>query len=237
MPEMAESVERVLVSWSGGKDSCVALHRILQDERCSVEALLTTVTEGYDRISMHGVRRGLLAEQADSLGLPLREVVIPQNASNETYEARMEEALSEFLSRGVETSVFGDLFLEDIREYREAQLAKAGMKALFPVWGEDTSEFAEEFIRLGFQAVVVCLDPKKLDESFAGRFVDEEFLENLPPDVDPCGENGEFHTFVFDGPIFNRKIQFSLGETALRGGFYFRDLTPNPAKGSRVAET
>ncbi|MGH3086456.1 MAG: diphthine--ammonia ligase [Rubrobacteraceae bacterium] len=219
-------VEPVVVSWSGGKDSCVALHETLRSDEYRVESLLTTVAEGHDRVSMHGVRRELLHSQADSLGLPLREVVIPQNASNEIYEARMEEALSGFRSRGITTSIFGDLFLEDIREYREAQLARAGMRALFPVWGTDTREFAESFIELGYEAIVVCLDPKKLDESFAGKLFDNNFLEDLPSGVDPCGENGEFHTFVFDGPVFAEEIPFRIGESVERDGFFFTDLVP-----------
>ncbi len=216
--------ESSVVSWSGGKDGCMALCEILEDERYSVESLLTTVTEGYERVSMHGVRRELLTRQAASLGLPLREVVIPKDASNEIYEARMGEALSEFRARNVESVVFGDLFLEDIREYRESQLAKADMRGIFPVWGKDTSTFAGEFLGRGFRAVVVCLDPRKLDESFAGRAFDESFLEDLPPGVDPCGENGEFHTFVLDGPIFERKVEFDTGETVERDGFLFTDL-------------
>lgn len=218
--------DRVVVSWSGGKDGCMALHEILEGERYSVESLLTTVTEGYERVSMHGVRRVLLANQAASLGLPLREVVIPKNASNEIYEARMGEALSGFRARNVEAVVFGDLFLEDIREYREKQLAKADMRGLFPVWGSDTSEFAGDFIERGFRAVVVCLDPGKLDASFAGRSFDKGFLEDLPSGVDPCGENGEFHTFVHEAPIFERSIEFDAGETIEREGFFFTDLVP-----------
>ncbi len=216
--------EPVIVSWSGGKDGCMALRKVLADGRYHVKSLLTTVTEGYDRVSMHGVRRELLAKQAASLGSPLCEVVIPRNASNEIYEARMGEALAGFRSRGVETVVFGDLFLEDIREYREAQLAKAGMRGMFPVWGRKTDEFAAEFIELGFRAVVVCLDPRKLGDSFAGRPFDKDFLEDLPSGVDPCGENGEFHTFVHDGPIFENKIEFDVGETVERDGFLFTDL-------------
>lgn len=218
--------EPVVASWSGGKDGCVALHGILENDGYRVESLLTTITEGYERVSMHGVRRELLEKQAASLGLPLREVAIPKSASNETYEARMGEALSEFRERGIGAVVFGDLFLEDIREYRESQLAKAGMRGIFPVWGRGTSEFAEEFIECGFRAVVVCLDPSRLDESFAGREFDESFLEDLPPGVDPCGENGEFHTFAYDGPIFEKKIEFDIGETVERDGFVFTDLAP-----------
>lgn len=222
---MSTLSEPVVVSWSGGKDSCLALHEVLLG-RYRVEALLTTITEGYERISMHGVRRELLRGQAASLGLPVREVAIPPDASNETYEARMVEALREFRARGVERVVFGDLFLEDIRRYREDLLGRAGMSALFPVWGRDTRRFAEDFIRLGYEAVVVCVDPGRLDASFAGRTFDESFLKDLPSGVDPCGERGEFHTFVFGGPTFEETVEVEIGETVLRDGFLFADLLP-----------
>jgi uncharacterized protein (TIGR00290 family) len=221
-------VREVLVSWSGGKDSSLALREVLRGGEHRVAALLTTVTEGYDRISMHGVRRELLHRQADSLELPLHEVSIPQRAMNERYEERMREGLRPFLERGVREVVFGDLFLEDVREYREGQLAKAGMHARFPIWGRNTQELAREFVRAGFRAVVVCLDPQKLDPAFAGRELDAGFFEELPAGVDPCGENGEFHTFVFDGPIFREPVPFETGEAVLRDGFSYRDLVPAP---------
>ena len=214
----------VLMSWSGGKDSCIALHDIQRARKYRVAALLTTVTRVYDRISMHGVRRLLLEKQADSLGLPLHQVLISKDATNDEYEMKMGEAFSVYSGQGIDLIVFGDLFLEDIRAYREKFLARHKMRGLFPVWKRDTSLFIREFIELGFRAVVTCVDSKILDQSFAGRTIDEKFLLSLPQHVDPCGENGEFHTFVFDGPTFARPVEFSLGEVVLRESFWFRDL-------------
>jgi uncharacterized protein (TIGR00290 family) len=214
------------MSWSGGKDSCVALQELQQSPGYSVAALLTTVTRDYDRISMHGVRRVLLERQAASLGLPLHEVFITKDATNQEYEAKMEEAFSLYRERGIRRVAFGDLFLEEIRVYRDQFLARHNMRALYPVWGRDTTRFVREFIRLGFKAVVTCVDGKVLDSSFAGMMIDEDFLSALPAHVDPCGENGEFHTFVFDGPIFKEAVRLSVGEKIERGTFWFCDLLP-----------
>jgi uncharacterized protein (TIGR00290 family) len=216
----------VLMSWSGGKDSCLALHEVKNEKKYYVAALLTTVTRDYDRISMHGVRRVLLEQQAASLGLPLHQILISKDASNEEYESKMAEAFAEYRAKGIDTVIFGDLFLEDIRAYREQFLARNNMHGLFPVWKRDTSSFIREFLDLGFRAVVTSVDSKVLDQSFAGRLIDESFLSSLPKQVDPCGENGEFHTFVFDGPDFAAPVRFSLGETVLRESFWFRDLLP-----------
>jgi uncharacterized protein (TIGR00290 family) len=193
---------------------------------CRIIALLTTITEEYDRVSMHGVRRALLERQAESLGLPLHAVLIPPQCINATYEARMKEALAPHFARGVRSVVFGDIFLEDLRAYREKNLAQVGMQAIFPIWKRDTRELAREFVQLGFRAITVCVDPRVLDESFAGRELDASFFADLPPGVDPCGENGEFHTFVFDGPAFETPIAFRAGEKVLRDGFCFCDLLP-----------
>jgi len=216
----------VLMSWSGGKDSCIALYEIQRAENYRVAALLTTLTRDYDRISMHGVRRVLLEEQAASLGLPLHQVFISKNATNDEYEMRMGEAFAVYREQGTDSIVFGDLFLEDIRKYREQFLARHNMRGLFPVWKRDTTSFIKEFIELGFKAVVTCVNAMVLDQSFAGRIIDEAFLSSLPSHVDPCGENGEFHSFVFDGPIFADAVRFSLGETVSRNSFWFRDLLP-----------
>ena len=223
---MAKTGSAVLMSWSGGKDSCFALHEIQRGQDYRVAALLTTLTRDYDRISMHGVRRLLLEKQAHSLGLPLHQVLISKAATNEEYEMKMGEAFSEYREQGIDSIVFGDLFLEDIRAYREQFLARHNMRGLFPVWKRDTSCFIREFIELGFKAVVTCVDSKVLDQSFAGRVIDEAFLSSLPVDVDPCGENGEFHSFVFDGPIFKEAVKFSVGETVSRESFWFCDLLP-----------
>lgn len=216
----------VLLSWSGGKDSALALREIIRSQGYSVKALLTTVTEEFDRISMHGVRRTLLHAQASSLGLPLEEVWIPKRASNEIYEDRMRRVLTKYKDRGIEQVVFGDLFLQDIRAYREDRLARIGMRGMFPLWGRDTAKLAREFIKSGFRAVVCCVDPRKLPREFCGREFDTPFLESIPATVDQCGENGEFHTFVYAGPIFSDEISITKGDVVLRDGFYFADLVP-----------
>jgi len=221
--------EPVLFCWSGGKDSCLALHELRREPLREVAALLTTVTETYDRISMHGVRRELLERQAAALGLPLEIVTIPPKCANTDYEARMEAALLKWKERGVSLVAFGDIFLEDLRAYREGNLARAGMQAVFPIWKRPTRELATEFISLGFRAVTVCVDPRVLDDSFVGREINEKFLAELPVGIDPCGENGEFHSFVYDGPGFSERVEFTLGEKVLRDGFYFRDLVPGEA--------
>lgn len=221
-----DPAEPVLMGWSGGKDSALAVQALQADASKQLRVLLTTVTETYDRISMHGVRRGLLARQAESLGIPLHEVFIPSKCDNATYEARMESALSGFREEGIRRCAFGDLFLEDVRAYRDQQLARAEMEALYPIWGLDTGELAERFIRDGFKTILVCVDPRKIDPSFCGREFDESLLADLPESVDPCGENGEFHTFVHAGPIFRELIPVSKGEIVERDGFWFCDLMP-----------
>jgi uncharacterized protein (TIGR00290 family) len=218
--------EPILFCWSGGKDSAMALHTLLQQNEFHIAALLTTVTEGYERISMHGVRRELLKRQAQSIGLPLHEVRIPPQCVNPTYEARMEEALRIHLEKGVSKVAFGDIFLEDLRAYREKNLARIGMTALFPIWKRDTRELIRAFHANRFRAIAVCVDSKVLDPSFVGRELDESFFRDLPPHADPCGENGEFHTFVFDGPIFHSPIPVRTGEIVNRDGFVFCDLLP-----------
>lgn len=218
--------EQILQSWSGGKDSCLALAELLADDSRSVAALLTTVTEGYDRVSMHGVRLALLHRQVAAVGFPLHIVTIPQNASNAAYESRMEAAFETFRLRGVSTIAFGDLFLSDVRRYREEWLARTGMTPVFPIWHRDTGDLARRFIDEGFKAILTCVDTRVLDRSFAGRAFDHTLLADLPPAVDPCGENGEFHTFVLDGPIFRRKIRVLRGESVQRDAWCFCDLLP-----------
>ena len=220
------SREPILFSWSGGKDSAMALHTLLQQDSLRVVGLLTTVTEGYERISMHGVRRELFERQAQSIGLPLHEVRIPPQCVNSTYETRMEEALRHFLDQGIRTVAFGDIFLEDLRAYREKNLARTGMTAIFPIWKRDTRELIREFHAHKFRAIAACIDPKVLASTFAGRELDESFFRDLPPHADPCGENGEFHTFVFDGPIFRSPVPVRTGDVVARDGFVFCDLLP-----------
>src|SRR5215471_18738070 len=221
---MTEDDRGVLVSWSGGKDSCLALAEIRQKR--DVVALLTTITRDFDRISMHGVRSILLEQQAASLGIPLHKVFITKGAGNDEYERETIHALRSFQANGINSVVFGDLFLEDIRAYREELLARLGMKGIYPVWGLDTSHLIKEFLARGFKTAVVCVDPAKLSRAFVGRVLDEQFLSELPAEVDPCGENGEFHTFVFDGPGFRAPVPFSFGEVVMRDGFWFADLVP-----------
>jgi len=225
-PTASTQEQAVLVSWSGGKDSCLALYEIQKASTIRVEALITTVTRDFDRISMHGVRRVLLERQAESLGLPLQQVFITKGAANDEYERSMGETFAPYQRRGIDVVVFGDLFLQDIRTYREQLLARFNMTGSFPVWGRDTTQFIREFIGLGFKAIIVCVDPKQLDQSFCGRLIDEGFLADLPRGADPCGENGEFHTFVFDGPNFRKPVKFSTGEVVCRDSFWFCDLVP-----------
>lgn len=216
-----------LFCWSGGKDSALALHELRREGRFEVVALATTVTAGYDRISIHGVRRALLEAQARALGLPLATAEIAPHADNAAYEAAMGALFRGFRERGVRHVVFGDLYLEDVRRYREGLAARAGLAPLFPLWGRDTREVAQEFIRLGYRAVTVCVDTRALSGAFAGRDYDAAFLRDLPPDVDPCGEDGEFHTFVHDGPPFREPLRFARGEVVLRDArFLYCELVP-----------
>jgi uncharacterized protein (TIGR00290 family) len=202
----------------------MALNVLRQQRDLRVAALLTTVTEDYERISMHGVRRTLLQRQAEATGLPLYEVRIPPQCVNPVYEARMREALLSQKENGVHCVAFGDIFLQDLREYRERNLAQVEMKAIFPIWKRDTRELTQEFCAMGFRAIAVCIDSTKLSREFAGRELDESFFRDLPAGVDPCGENGEFHTFVYDGPIFSIAIAVERGEVVERDRFYFCDL-------------
>lgn len=213
------------LSWSGGKDSALALWVLAREHEVVPRALITTVTDAYERISMHGVRRSLLARQASAVGVPLVEVEIPAACTNDVYERRMEQALASEPLRDVEAVAFGDLFLEDVRAYREDRLATVGKRACFPLWHRDTTGLAREFIAAGFEAVIVCVDRSKLDRSFAGRRFDQRLLADLPAGVDPCGENGEFHTFVYAGPILSAPLTIQIGETVERDGFMFADLT------------
>jgi uncharacterized protein (TIGR00290 family) len=218
---------KVILSWSGGKDCVLALHELQKTGDYEIAALLTTITRDYDRVCMHGIRRILIEQQAESLGFPFEKVFISKNASNEEYESQMREVLAKYMTAGVCSVVFGDVFLEELREYREEKLSKIGMEALFPIWKRDTAELACAFIDLGFKAVVTCIDSNLLESMFAGRAFDEQFLSTLPSAVDPCGENGEFHSFVHDGPIFQQPILHTTGEVVLReNGFYYCDLTP-----------
>ena len=220
-------MEKILLSWSSGKDSAMALYEINREGNYEVSALLTTVTKEYDRVSMHGVRRELLERQADSIGIPLERVLIPKNSNNQEYESNMRKMLEKYLKLGVTKVAFGDLFLEDIRKYREEKLAQLGMSGVFPLWKRDTTELAHVLIGLGFRAALSCVDSKFLEGKFAGREFDEQLLADFPPNIDPCGEFGEFHSFAYSGPIFREDIRFRKGGVVLRDDrFYFCDLVP-----------
>jgi uncharacterized protein (TIGR00290 family) len=217
--------EKALLSWSSGKDSAWSLHVLRGRGEFDVAGLLTTVNETYERVAMHAVRLELLEAQADAAGVSLWKVPIPYPCSNERYEQAMSAAVERARAEDIAAMAFGDLFLEDIRAYREARLQDTGVRPIFPIWARPTRELAREMIAGGLHARVTCVDPKQLDASFAGREFDAAFLADLPPGVDPCGERGEFHTFAYDGPMFRRPISIRGGEIVARDGFVFADLT------------
>jgi uncharacterized protein (TIGR00290 family) len=217
---------RAYVSWSSGKDSAFALHVARLEGTADIVGVLTTVNEVHDRVAMHGVRSALLDRQIAALGLPVIKVNIPSPCPNDVYEARMEEACATIKAKGTEHIVFGDLYLEDIRAYREEKLGTIGMTPLFPLWRRDTTKLARDMIASGLVAHIACLDPKRIDRRFAGRRFDASLLEELPSDIDPCGENGEFHTAVTAGPMFDNPIDVTIGETVERDGFVFADIIP-----------
>jgi uncharacterized protein (TIGR00290 family) len=219
--------QNLLFCWSGGKDSAMALHELMKSDKYNVQAVLTTVTEDYDRISMHGVRTVLLEEQAKGMNLHLERVMIAKQATDEDYNEKMRSVLNKYKSQGTTTVGFGDIFLEDLRQYRERNLAKVQMTAVFPLWKKNSLELAYSFIDAGFKAIITCVDTKLLDAGFSGREYSREFLADLPASVDPCGENGEFHSFVYAGPIFDKEIPVKRGEIVLRDKqFCYCDLLP-----------
>jgi uncharacterized protein (TIGR00290 family) len=207
---------KAYMNWSGGKDSSLCLHKILQDERYAVDCLLTSVNAVHNRISMHGVRRSLLNEQAKSIGLPLHTIELPEQPGMQEYEQMMLEKISALKATGHTHAVFGDIFLEDLKIYREKKLAEVNIECVFPLWKISTQQLMGEFLDLGFKAIIVCVNEKFLDKSFCGRMIDHSFVRDLPPGVDVCGENGEYHSFVFDGPIFQYPIPFTKGEIIRR---------------------
>ncbi|RYF13332.1 MAG: diphthine--ammonia ligase [Flavobacteriales bacterium] len=222
-------------NWSGGKDSTLALHNVLRNDDFDIRYLLTTVNDGFNRIAMHGVREALLLEQACSLNIPLIQVRLPEMPDMEIYEREVGSGLTKLKSEGINYSIFGDIFLEDLKIYRKNQLSKIGMEAVFPLWKRDSLELVKEFIDLGYRTIVVCAQDGLQD--FCGRIINQSFLDDLPEGIDPAGENGEFHTFVFDGPIFSKSIQFSIGEKVRKtfpspnkddkqSGYWYIDLVP-----------
>jgi uncharacterized protein (TIGR00290 family) len=218
--------DRILLAWSSGKDSAFALHVLRGMADVEVAGLLTTVNDAHDRVAMHAVRRALLEAQAAAAGLPLLIVRIPHPCPNEVYAAAMGRVLEDAKARGIQGVAFGDLFLEEIRRYREEQMAGTGLRLVFPLWGRPTTALAQEMLDAGLRARITCVDPRALAPSFAGREFDRQLLEDLPPGVDPCGENGEFHTFAWDGPMFGRPVPVRGGEVVTREGFVFADLLP-----------
>ncbi|WP_276380071.1 diphthine--ammonia ligase [Flavobacterium sp. H4147] len=218
---------KALFNWSSGKDSALSLYKILQNPAYKIEYLLTSVNQQYQRISMHGVRTELLKEQAESIGIPLKIMEIPEMPTMEVYEEVMTKTLTDFKNNGITHSVFGDIFLEDLRKYREKQLAKIGFEGVFPIWKIPSHNLINEFISLGFKTIVVCVNERYLDKSFVGRLIDQDFINDLPENVDVCGENGEFHTFTFDGPIFSKPIDFEIGEIVYRK--YEKPKNQNPS--------
>jgi uncharacterized protein (TIGR00290 family) len=215
---------KLLLSWSSGKDSAWALHCLRQRGEFDIAGLLTTFNQAFDRVAMHSTRRALVEAQARAAGLPLHGVPLPWPCSNEQYEAGMRQACDSAVAAGIDTMAFGDLFLEDVRRYREERLEGTGLTPVFPVWGLDTRRLAEEMIASGLRARLVCVDPRKLPREFAGRDFDADLLRDLPADVDPCGEKGEFHSFVYAGPMFSEPIPVESGEVVERDGFVFADV-------------
>jgi uncharacterized protein (TIGR00290 family) len=216
---------KTLVSWSSGKDSAWMLHVLKQDPSVEIGGLLTTMNEQFDRVAMHAVRRRLLEAQANAAGVPLRTVQLPWPCTNEQYEDRMRVAVSRAVAEGFTHVAFGDLFLEDVRRYREEKLAGSGLTPVFPIWGIPTDELAVRMVEGGLRSVLTCVNPKHLDRSFAGRQFDRALLDDLPPDVDRCGERGEFHSFAWDGPMFNQPVAIRVGEVVDRDGFVFADIS------------
>ncbi len=215
---------KVVMAWSGGKDSAMALARVFASNDLEVVGLLTTISMPYDRVTMHGVRRSLVQRQAEMIGLPLHIVWLPPEPSNEVYDNLMGEAMLKLKAKGVSGVVFGDIFLSDVRAYREARLSEVGMRAIFPLWGEPTDKLVREFLSEGYNGIVSCVDTKVLPAEFCGRWLDESFFASLPESVDPCGENGEFHSFVTSAPFFSAPINVRVGEKVQRGQFVYCDL-------------
>ena len=199
------------MNWSGGKDSALSLYKVLQDQQLRVDALLTNVNAAHDRISMHGVRRELLTEQARSIGISLQTIELPEHPAMATYESAMAKSLTQLKSEGYSTAIFGDIFLEDLKNYRQQKLQEEGIDCVFPLWQIDSRTIMEDFLRLGFKAIIVCVNEQYLNKSFCGRYLNQSFVDDLPPGVDLCGENGEYHSFVFDGPIFSYPVAFNIG--------------------------
>jgi uncharacterized protein (TIGR00290 family) len=209
-------MKKTYFNWSSGKDSALALYKILQNSEYNVDLLVTTVNKDFDRVSMHGLRNELLLKQAESIGINLKTIEFPADVTMDLYSEIMKDAMDSLVEQKYSHTIFGDIFLEDLKAYRDTKLAEVNMTGVYPLWKKDTKELLQEFLDLGFKAITVCVNAKLLGEEFVGRVIDEQFIKDLPENVDVCGENGEFHTFVFDGPIFKNPIDFTVGEKTLR---------------------
>ena len=209
-------MKKSIFNWSGGKDSALALYKVLNNDQIEIHSLVTTVNQEISRISMHGVREALLDLQATSIGIPLKKILLSEMPSMEEYNTQMKIMLEDFKAEGITHSIFGDIFLEDLKQYRDNKLTEVGVQGVYPLWKKDTKKILDQFIELGFKSIVICIDTKYLDDSFLGRELDQEFIRDLPGNVDVCGENGEFHTFVYDGPIFKSAIPFDKGEIVFK---------------------
>ncbi len=226
-------MKKAYFNWSSGKDSALALYTIQQQKEFEVVKLITNVNEDYQRVSMHGLHEDLLEAQVKSIGLPLEKIKFPANVTMGLYNQRMKEKTSELKSDGLNYAIFGDIFLEDLKNYRDKKLAEVEIKGVYPLWKRDTKELLREFLSLGFKAITVCVNAKLLGEEFVGRVIDESFIKDLPDNIDVCGENGEFHTFVYDGPIFKKTVEFSIGDKVQKSYTLNDDDTQNCHTGSK----
>ncbi|MBA6156542.1 diphthine--ammonia ligase [Tenacibaculum sp. S7007] len=220
-------MKKTYFNWSSGKDSAFALYKVLQEKEYQIEKLITNVNEDYQRVSMHGLHESLLEAQAESLGIPLEKIMFPADVTMDLYNQKMKDKTSELKSSGYSHAVFGDIFLEDLKNYRDLKLKEVGIIGVYPLWKQDTKKLLREFLALGFKTITVCVNAKLLGEEFVGRIIDEDFINELPENIDVCGENGEFHTFCYDGPIFKKPIEFEIGEKVLKSYTLNKDNSQN----------
>ncbi len=220
-------MKKAYFNWSSGKDSAFALYKVLQEKEYQIEKLITNVNEDYQRVSMHGLHESLLEAQAESIGLPLEKIMFPADVTMDLYNQKMKEKTSELKSLGLNHAVFGDIFLEDLKNYRDSKLKEVGITGVYPLWKQDTKKLLREFLTLGFKTITVCVNAKLLGEEFVGRIIDEDFINELPDNIDVCGENGEFHTFCYDGPIFKKPVEFEIGDKVLKSYTLNKDNSQN----------
>ncbi len=226
-------MKKAYFNWSSGKDSAFALYKVLQEKEYQIKKLITNVNKDYQRVSMHGLHESLLEAQAESIGIPLEKIMFPADVTMDLYNEKMKEKTSELKSLGLNHAVFGDIFLEDLKNYRDLKLQEVGITGVYPLWKQDTKKLLREFLALGFKTITVCVNAKLLGEEFVGRIIDEDFINDLPENIDVCGENGEFHTFCFDGPIFKKPIEFEIGEKIRRSYTLNKDNSQNCHKDTK----